>query len=108
MLTAIAETRMKATTATHHQSMRAFGSASFWIGEWRCCCSDERLQHLERVHSGDPHHRGRRVAHHAARAAGVRGRDDRREVAHVQLVAKHRVRDRTADHCRGDVVQEAR
>ena len=69
---------------------------------------DIGLDHLERRHAVDPHHRRRRVADDAARAAGVRRGDDRGEVADVHLAAEHDARDRSADQRGRDVVEERR
>ena len=87
----------------------------------RCCwheagepAHDERgdggdvgVQHVARRHAVDPHHRRRRVADDAARAAGVRGRDDRGEVADVHG-RKERCAIVAADQRGGDVVEERR
>ncbi len=67
-----------------------------------------RLEHVERIHAVDPHHGRRRVSHDAARAAGVRGRDDRREIADVDLGAEQGVRHGAADQRRSDVVEKRR
>ena len=69
---------------------------------------DVGVQHVERADAVDPHHRGRRIAHDAAGAARVRGRDDRGDVADVQLALEHGAGHRAADQRRGDVVEEAR
>ena len=66
------------------------------------------VQHADRAHAVDPHHRGGRVADDAARAAGVRRRHDCGDVAHVHAPAEHALRDRATDQRRGDVVEEAR
>jgi hypothetical protein len=65
------------------------------------------MQHLGGRDAADPHHGGRGVADDAARAAGVRRRDDRGEVADTHAPAKQRVRHGAADQRGGDVVQEA-
>src|SRR6185437_15422649 len=46
---------------------------------------DVRLEDGQRRHAVDPHHRRRRVADDAARAARIRCRDDRGEIADVYL-----------------------
>ncbi len=67
---------------------------------------DIGVENLGRAHAVDPHHRGRGVAHHAARTASIGGGDDRGEVPDVDLAAKDGVRHGTPDQCRGDVVEK--
>ncbi len=76
--------------------------------EQRHDASDVRLEHGQRAAAGDPHHRRRRVADHAAGATGVRRCDDRRQVTDVHLAPEEHLGHRAADHRGSDVVQEAR
>ena len=69
---------------------------------------DIGLHDRERTDAGDPHHGGGGVADDAAGAAGVRGRDDRREIADVNLALEYVPRNGAADQRGGDVVEEAR
>ena len=69
---------------------------------------DIGLHHGERADAGDPHHGGGGVADDAARSAGVRGRDDRGEIADVNLALEHVPRNGAADQGGGDIVEEAR
>jgi hypothetical protein len=64
------------------------------------------LDHVERADAVQPHHGRRRVAHHRAGAAAVRGRDDGGEVADMHLALEHAGRHRGADQRRRDVVEE--
>ena len=66
------------------------------------------LQDGQRADAVDPHHGRGGVADHAARAAGVRGRDDRGEIADVDFALEHVARHRAADQRGRDVVEEAR
>ncbi len=69
---------------------------------------DVGVEHGERRHAVDPHHRRRRVADDAARAAGVRGGDDRREIADVDLALKTVCAIAPPIMRGGDVVEERR
>ncbi len=69
---------------------------------------DIGLHHGERTDARDPHHGGGGVADDAAGAAGIRGRDDRREIADVNLALEHVPRNGAADQGGGDIVEEAR
>ncbi len=70
--------------------------------------SDVGMHDVQRRGAGDPHHRRRGVADDAAGAAGIRRRDDRREVANVHLAPEHLEGDGAADDRRRDVVEERR
>jgi hypothetical protein len=63
---------------------------------------------LERADPGNPHHRRRRVADDAAGTAGIRCRDDRRQVADVNPPPEDARRNRPADQRRRDVVEKTR
>jgi len=69
---------------------------------------DIGLHHGEGTDARDPHHGRGGVADDAARSAGVRGRDDRREIADVNLALEHVPRNGAADQGGGDIVEEAR
>src|SRR5207302_11405004 len=69
---------------------------------------DIGLHYGERADASDPHHGGGGVADDAARSAGVRGRDDRGEIADVNLAPEYVPRNGAADQGGGDVVEEAR
>ena len=69
---------------------------------------DIGLHDAERADARDPHHRRGGVADDAAGAAGIRGCDDRREIADVNLALEHVPRNGAADQRGGDVVEEAR
>ena len=64
------------------------------------------VQHRSRGYARYPHHRGRGIADHTTRAAGVRCRHDRSQVTDVNFFAVHGRCDRAADHGGGDVVEE--
>ena len=64
---------------------------------------DIGLDDRERTDACDPHHGGGRVADDAAGAAGVRGSDDRREIADVNLAPEDVPRNGAADQGRRDL-----
>ena len=66
------------------------------------------LQDGKRTDTGNPHHGGRGVADDASRATGVRCRDNRGEIADMDLALKDVPRHRAADQRRGDIVEDAR
>ena len=101
-LTAIAASRISATiadpapvdadvpvaAALHDRRMRVL------LQRGRDAAHDQRdarrhvgMQHVERAHAVDPHHGRGGVADHAARAARVRRRHERRDVTDVHLAA---------------------
>ena len=75
----------------------------------RFALSDDQVARiLERVDAIDPHHGGRGIAHHAARSAGIRRRDDGGEIADMHLTLEDMPGNRAADQGRCDVIQKAR
>ena len=64
------------------------------------------FEHIARFDAVDPHHRGRGVAHHTARATAVGGGHDGGEVANVYLVFEHGRGHRAANQGGGDVVEK--
>jgi len=69
---------------------------------------DIGFENAEWTDARNPHHGGRGVADHAAGPTRVRGRDDRGEIADMDLALKHMPRNRPADQGGRDVVEEAR
>src|SRR5262245_11167701 len=96
------------------------GGASLTIGACLCWSSeawmpktssaataeDIGVEHRERTHAADPKHCRGRIADDAAGAAGVRGRDNRREIADADATLENVTRNRRTDQSPGDIVEE--
>ena len=68
----------------------------------------ESWNQLQRADSANPHHRGCRIADHAARATSVSRRDDGSLESNCDTLSVDVARHDPADDCAGDVVEKDR
>ena len=69
--------------------------------------SNISVKHNQRADAVDPHHGGRRVAHHGAGTAGIGSSDDGRQIANMHLALEKLVRHGATDQRSGNVIEEA-